>query len=81
MFLQLAGTVMGTRLAPPYACLRVGSLGETIFFSKIITITLYINWIEDDWRNIWTLCKSWFCLMAKDADIGVFKEVHNELHP
>ena len=43
MFLQLAGTVMGTRLAPPYACLRVGSLGETIFFPRLLPLLFILT--------------------------------------
>ena len=41
MFLQLVGTAMGTKFAPPYACLSVGYLEETI--SKLITVIFYIN--------------------------------------
>ena len=39
--LQLAGTAMGMKFTPPYVCLTVGHLEETI--SKIITFTFYIN--------------------------------------
>ena len=35
MFLQLLGTAMGIKFAPPYACLSVGYLEET--FITIIT--------------------------------------------
>ena len=35
MFLQLLGTAMGMKFAPPYACLSVGYLEET--FITIIT--------------------------------------------
>ena len=45
MFLQLVGAAMGTKLgtkfAPPYACLSAGYLEEII--STTITLTFYIN--------------------------------------
>ena len=34
MYLQLLGTVMGTKCAPPYACLTVGYLEETKIFTN-----------------------------------------------
>ena len=43
MFLQLVGIAMGTKFTPPYACLSIGYLEETIFFSTTITPTFYIN--------------------------------------
>ena len=33
MYLQLLGKAMGTNCAPPYACLTVGCLEETNFFT------------------------------------------------
>ena len=33
MYLQLPGTAMGTKCAPPYACLTVGYLEETKLFT------------------------------------------------
>ena len=38
MFLQLAGTAIGTKFAPPYACLSVGYLEETILFSQLLPL-------------------------------------------
>ena len=34
MYLQLPGTAMGTKCAPPYACLTVGYLEETKLFTN-----------------------------------------------
>ena len=41
MFRQILGTAMGTKLAPPYACLTMGYLEETILFP--ITLKKYFN--------------------------------------
>ena len=38
MFLQLVGTAMGTEFAPPYACLSVGYLEETILFPSLLSL-------------------------------------------
>ena len=38
MFLQLVGTVMGTKFASPYACLSVGYLEETILFPCLLPL-------------------------------------------
>ena len=35
MFLQLVSTAMGTNFDPPYACLSVGYLEETILFPRL----------------------------------------------
>ena len=38
MFLQLVGTAVGTKFAPPYACLGVGYLEETILFPRLLPL-------------------------------------------
>ena len=38
MFLQLVVTAMGTKFAPPYACLSVGYLEETILFPRLLPL-------------------------------------------
>ena len=38
MFLQLVGTAMGKKFAPPYACLSVGYLEETILFPQLLPL-------------------------------------------
>ena len=43
MFLQLVGTAMGTKFAPPYACLSVGYLEEIILFPRLLPLHYYIN--------------------------------------
>ena len=41
MFLQLVGTAMGMKLAPPYACIRVGYLEELFYFQDHYHYSLY----------------------------------------
>ena len=43
MFLQLVGTAMDSKFVPPYACLRVGYLEETILFTRLLIIAFYIK--------------------------------------
>lgn len=38
MFLQLVSTTMGTKLAPPFACLSVGYLEEIILRSRLLPL-------------------------------------------
>ena len=38
MFLQLVGTAMSTKFAPPYACLSVNYLEETILFPRLLPL-------------------------------------------
>ena len=41
MFLRLVGTAMGTKFAPPYACLSVGCLEETTLFPRLLPYILH----------------------------------------
>ena len=38
MFLQLVGTAIGTKFVPPYACLSIGYLEETILFPRLLPL-------------------------------------------
>ena len=38
MFLQLVGTEINTKFAPPYECLSVGYLEETIIFPRLLPL-------------------------------------------
>ena len=38
VILQLVGPAMGTKFAPPYACLSVGYLEETILFPQLLPL-------------------------------------------
>ena len=58
MYKQVSGTAMGTKFAPPYACLTIGCLEETRLFPKILknystdSICLYI---KDNFFAIWMM--------------------------
>ena len=80
-FLQLVGTAMVTKFAPPYACFSVGYLEETISFPQLLP-----------WHFTLTECKlikeifkhfmdDGFVLWPKNANIDEFKELLNELYP
>ena len=44
MYLQMLGTAMGTKCAPPYACLTIGYLEETKLFRE--ELPKYFNQVE-----------------------------------
>ena len=43
MFLQLVVTAMGTKFAPPYACLSVGYLEEAILFPHLLLLQFTLS--------------------------------------
>ena len=81
MFLQLVGTAMGTKFAPPYACLSVGYLEETILFSCL----LLLHFTLTECKSIEEIFKRFRMMVLfygqKNANIDVFRELLNELHP
>ena len=77
---QLIGTAMGTKFAPPYACLTMGYLEETKLYPKLpllytpsvcrMIIEMFLRYIDD--------C---FTPWPRDLDINTFKDTLNQLHP
>ena len=77
---QLIGTAMGTKFAPPYACLTMGYLEETKLYPRLpllytpsvcsMIIELFLRYIDD--------C---FTPWPRSLDINTFKNALNELHP
>ena len=81
MFLQLVGTAMGTKLAPPYACLSVGYLEETILFPRLLPLHFTLTeckLIEEIFKRF---MDDGFVLWPKNANIDIFRKLLNELHP
>ena len=80
MFLQLVGTAMGMEFAPPYACLGVGYLEETISFPPLsplhFTLTECIL-IKEIFKHF---MDDGLVLRPKNANIDVFSKVLNEQH-
>ena len=77
MFLQLVGTPMGTKFAPPYACLSVGYLEETILFPRLLPLHFRLSeckLIEEIFKRF---MDDGFVLWPKNANIDVFKELLN----
>ena len=72
---------MGTKFAPPYACLCVSYSEETILFPRL----LLLNSTLTDRKLIKEIFKRFmdegFVLWPKNANIDVFRELLNELHP
>ena len=81
MFLQLVGTAVGAKFAPPYVCLSVGYLEETILFPwpwpLHFTLTK-CKLIEEIFKSF---VDDSFVSWPKNANIGVFRDLLNELHP
>ena len=77
MFLQLVGTAMGTKLAPPYVCLSVGYLEETILFPRLLPLRFTLTeckLIEEIFKRF---MNDGFVLWPKNANIDVFRELLN----
>ena len=77
---QLMGTAMGTKFAPPYACLTMGYLEETKLYPRLsvlytpsmrdMVIEFFLRYIDD--------C---FTPWPSDLDINTFIDLLNSLHP
>ena len=81
MFLQLVGTAMGTKFAPPYACPSHGYLEETILFPRLLPLHFTLTeckLIEEIFKRF---MDDRFVLWPKNANIDIFRELLNELHP
>ena len=76
---QKEGTAMGTKFAPPYACLSVGYLEETKLYVQLpwhfadstyeLIIRWFLRYIDDG-----------FILWPRDLDIDTFFTILNECH-
>ena len=81
MFTQISGTAMGTKFAPPYACLTMGYLEEAILFPKILrkyfdeNLCLYIQ------NNYLRYMDDGFIILPVNINAEQFKTALNELHP
>ena len=81
MFRQISGTAMGTKFAPPYACLTMGYLEETILFP--ITFKKYFDNQSCDYmkRNYLRYMDDGFIVLPNNIDSEIVKNALNELHP
>ena len=81
MWHQLCGTAMGKAFAPPYACLTMGYLEETILFPKLIPhnfdsitskliISLFLRYIDDG-----------ILVLPKSVSVEDFLKIINKMHP
>lgn len=78
---QTDGTAMGTKLAPPYACLTVAYLEENKLFP--IVLPKHFNqsqcqWIESHYKRY---MDDGFIALLKSIDISTFLKCLNSLHP
>ena len=78
---QNDGTAMGTKLAPPYACLCVAYLEETKLFPTILPTIfnrIQCQWIEE---NLKRYMDDGFIALLKSINFGKFLECLNAMHP
>ena len=81
MYKQVSGSAMGTKFAPPYACLTIGYLEETRLFPKILknyftdSICMYIK------DNFFRYMDDGFIALAQNIDAIALKNALNDLHP
>ena len=81
MFLKLNGTALGAKYIPPYASFIVVDFEKTILFPRLLS--LHFTLIECKLiEEIFNRCMDdGFVSWLKNADIVVFKNVFNKLHP
>ena len=67
MFNQIFGTVMGTKFAPPYACLSIGHQKETNLFTQELpkyfyqsTFLVLLEYFSTCLNNLHPGIKNWF---------------------
>ena len=78
---QVSGTAMGTKFAPPYACLTIGYLEETRLFPKMLknyftdSTCLYIK------DNFFRYMDDGFIALAQNFDAISLRNALNDLHP
>ena len=72
---------MGTKFAPPYACLTIGYLEEAMPFPKILRE--YLDEIHVCTYKITTLryMDDSFIILPVNVNVGLFKTALNELNP
>ena len=77
---QLVGTAMGTKFAPPYACLTMGYLEETKLYPRLPLMfsPSVCSMIIDFFRRYIDDC---FQPWLRSANIDVFLDLLNDLHP
>ena len=81
MYHQKKGTAMGTKFAPPYACLAIGYLEEFKLFP--VLLPLHFNQLECKRIEncFFRFMDDGFILWSNSLDINIFKRILNELHP
>ena len=81
MFRQISGTAMGTKFAPPYACLTMGYLEETILFP--ITLKKYFDNQSCDYikHNYLRYMDDRYIALPENINSEIFKNALNKLHP
>ena len=77
---QLIGTAMGTKFAPPYACLTMGYLEETKLYPKLSRLFTppVCEMIMEFFRRYIDDC---FQPWPRSANIDTFLNLLNDLHP
>ena len=81
MFLQLVGTAMGTKLAPPYASHSDGYLEQTILFPRLLSLHFTLTQCKLIEETFKLFMGDSFVLWPKSANIDVFRKLLNELLP
>lgn len=81
LYKQTAGTAMGTKFAPPYACLTVGYLEETKLFPIILPKYFDRNDCALIQDKFYRYMDDGFIALPKHLSIDLFLTALNELHP
>ena len=78
---QTDGTAMGTKLAPPYACLVIAYLEECKLFPDILPKHFapeQCQWIENHYKRY---MDDGFAALLNSIDISIFLKCLNSMHP
>ena len=81
LYHQEIGTAMGTKFAPPYACLSIGFLEETKLFPILLPFhfsTIQCKQIEDD---LFRYMDDGFAFWNTQSNILILLNLLNSLHP
>ena len=79
VYKQCKGTAIGTKVAPTYATLVLGYLGEKLY--NILETKYDVSFTEYIKNNFKRFLDDWFIIWENDIDIQDFHTCLNSLHP
>ena len=78
---QITGTSMGTKMAPPYACLTIGFLEETVLFPTLLPSKFSKEECERIIELFFRFMDDGTSFFPKYSSKGILLELLNSMHP